>query len=74
MIGRHSYAYFLLHHVFMYKYLPNFSGVTMSGSNTLLLFVSCVGYIYALAVGLDKIYAALVRALRRWRGKDESTV
>ncbi len=73
MIGRHSYAYFLLHHVFMYKYLPNFSGVTMSGSNTLLLFVSCVGYIYALAVGLDKIYAALVRALRRWRGKDEST-
>lgn len=73
LIGKHSYAYFLLHHLFLYKYLPNFSGITMSGSNTLLLFVSCVAHTYALAVGLDRIYAALVRSLRRWRGKDEST-
>lgn len=69
-IGKHSYAYFLLHHVFLYKYLPNFQGITMSGSNTLLLFLSSVAYIYALAVGLDKIYAALVCSLRKWRGKD----
>lgn len=69
-IGKHSYAYFLLHHVFLYKYLPNFAGIPMSGSNTLILFVSSVAYIYVLAVGLDKIYAALVRALRKWRGKD----
>lgn len=73
LIGKHSYAYFLLHHVFLYKYLPNFQGVTMSGSNTLLLFVSSIAYIYALAVGLDRIYAALVRAVRKWRGKDEKT-
>ena len=70
VIGKHSYAYFLLHHVFLYKYLPNFSGITMSGTNTLFLFVSSVAYIYALAVGLDKIYAALVRSLKRWRGKE----
>lgn len=69
-IGKHSYAYFLLHHVFLYKYLPNFAGIPMSGSNTLILFLSSVAYIYALAVGLDKIYAALVRAVRKWRGKD----
>ncbi len=69
-IGRHSYAYFLLHHVFLYKYLPNFTGITMSGSNTLLLFVSSVAYIYALAVGLDKIYAHLSGALRRWWKKE----
>ena len=65
MIGKHSYAYFLLHHVFLYKYLPNFSGITMNGSNTLFLFVNCVVYIYALAVGLDRIYAALVRSIRK---------
>lgn len=70
LIGRHSYAYFLLHHVFLYKYLPNFQGITMSGSNTLFLFLSSVAYIYALAVGLDRIYAALARSLRKWRGKD----
>lgn len=73
VIGKHSYAYFLLHHVFLYRYLPNFTGITMSGSNTLLLFVSSVAYIYALAVGLDRIYAALVRSLRKWRGKDGNT-
>lgn len=70
LIGKHSYAYFLLHHVFLYKYLPNFQGITMSGTNTLFLFLSSVAYIYALAVGLDRIYAALVRSLRKWRGKD----
>jgi len=41
--------------------------------DTLLLFVSSIAYIYALAVGLDRIYAALVRAVRKWRGKDEKT-
>ncbi len=66
VMGRHSYAYFLLHHVLLYKYIPNFAGITMSGSNTLLLFVSSVVYIYALAVGLDKIYAVLSKALCRW--------
>lgn len=65
LIGKHSYAYFLLHHVFLYKYLPNFSGITMDAFNTLFLFVTCVVYIYALAVGLDKIYAALVRSIRK---------
>ncbi len=68
-IGRHSFAYYLLHHVFLYRYLPNFSGVMMSGSNTLLLFLSSVGYIYLLAVGLDKIYAYLVGAFGRWRAQ-----
>ncbi len=71
MIGKHSYAYFLLHHVFLYKYLPNFSGISMSGSNTLFLFVNCVLYIYALAVGLDRIYAALADSLRKWYGKED---
>ena len=66
-IGKHSYAYFLIHHVFLQRYIQHFSGVAMSGSNTLLLFVSSVAYIYALAVGLDKIYAALVRWFRNWR-------
>lgn len=70
LIGKHSYAYFLLHHVFLYKYLPNFSGITMNGSNTLFLFVNCVVYIYALAVGLDRIYAALAGSLRKWYGKE----
>lgn len=72
-VGKHSYAYFLLHHVLLNRYLPNFTGVTMSGSNTLFLFISSVAYTYALAVGLDKIYAALVRSLKKWRGKDGNT-
>lgn len=68
-IGRHSFAYYLLHHVFLYRYLPNFSGTVMSGSNTVLLFISAVGYIYLLAVGLDKIYAYLTGALGRWHAQ-----
>lgn len=67
-IGKHSYAYFLIHHVFLQRYIQNFSGVAMSGSNTLLLFVSSVAYIYALAVALDKIYAYLVSSVRKWIG------
>ncbi|MCM1263319.1 MAG: acyltransferase [Butyrivibrio sp.] len=59
-IGKHSYAYFLLHHVFLYKYMLNFAGATMDSSNTLLLFLSSVFYIYILAVILDKIYAMLI--------------
>lgn len=71
MIGKHSYAYFLVHHVFLRRYIQHFSGIAMSGSNTLLLFVSSVAYIYALAVGLDKIYAALMRSLRKWHDARE---
>lgn len=67
-IGKHSYAYFLIHHIFLQRYIQNFSGIAMSGSNILLLFVSSVAYIYVLAIGLDKIYAALVRSIRKWRG------
>lgn len=66
MIGKHSYAYFLIHHAFLLRYVQHFSGIKMSGSNILLLFVSSVAYIYALAVGLDKVYAALVRWIRKW--------
>lgn len=73
-IGKHSFAYYLLHHVFLYRYLPNFAGAAMSGSNTLLLFVSAVGYIYLLAVGLDKVYAYLAEALRRWHAQKPEKV
>lgn len=67
-VSRHSYSYFLLHHVVLSKYVLNFSGVEMDGLNTLLLFGSAVVYIYAFAVGLDKIYAYLVRSFLKWRG------
>lgn len=70
-IGKHSYAYFLVHHVFLERYISHFSWVPMSGSNTLLLFVTSVAYIYCLAVGLDKIYAALMRSLRKWHNARE---
>lgn len=73
-IGHHSFAYYLLHHVFLYRYLPNFSGRAMSGSNTVLLFISSVGYIYLLALGLDKVYAYLVAALGRWRAEGKEKV
>lgn len=72
-IGKHSYAYFLVHHVFLHRYISNFSRIAMSGSNTLLLFVSSVAYIYALAVGLDKIFAALARSIKKWRDARETT-
>lgn len=58
-IGRHSFSYYLIHHVFLERYIAHFSGMTMSGSNTLLLFLTSVGYIYLLALGLDNIYARL---------------
>lgn len=67
-ISRHSYSYFLLHHVFLYKYIPHFAGVEMDALNTLLLFGSSVAYIYALAVGLDKIFEYFVRLFLGWRG------
>lgn len=67
-ISRHSYSYFLLHHVILCKYVLNFSGVEMDTLNTLLLFGSAVVYIYVLAVGLDKFYAYLVRSFLKWRG------
>lgn len=72
-ISRHTFAYYLLHHVFLYRYLSNFSGKAMSGSNTVLLFISSVGYIYLLALGLDKVYAYLAAAFNRWctEGKEK---
>lgn len=66
-IGKHSYAYYLIHHVFLFRYLEHFSGMAMNRSNTLLLLVSSILYTYALAVLLDKIYAALVGWIRKWR-------
>lgn len=66
-IGRHSFAYFLIHHVFLKRYVARFSGLVMNGSNTLFLFLSSVGYIYLLAVGLDKVYAYFMGAFRRER-------
>ena len=65
-IGKHSYAYFLIHHAFLRRYVLHFSGIPMSGSNTLLMFVSSVAYIYVLAIVLDKIYAYLVSLVRKW--------
>lgn len=70
-IGKHSYAYFLIHHVFLDRYIQHFSGIAMSGSNTLLMFSSSVIYIYLLAILLDKIYAALARSIQKWRGVPE---
>lgn len=75
-IGRHSFAYYLLHHAFLRLYLSHFGGTTeqpvrfMSGSNTLFLFVTSVGYIYLLAVWLDKFYARLRDAWRRRRSEN----
>lgn len=65
--GRHSFSYFLIHHVFLLRYVGHFSGMTMSGSNTLFLFLTSAGYIYLLAVGLDKLYARLVGKFCRER-------
>lgn len=67
VLGRRSFAYYLIHHVFLRRYVPHFAGMVMSGSNTLFLFLTSVGYIYLLAVGLDKIYARLMEAIRRER-------
>lgn len=66
MIGRHSYAFFLLHHVFLHRYLAHYSGRVMSGSNTLVLFISSMGYIYLLAVVLDRIYSYLKKSVGGW--------
>lgn len=67
VVGRHSFSYYLIHHVFLERYVAHFSGVVMSGSNTLFLFMTSVGYIYLLAVGLDKIYARLEETFCRER-------
>lgn len=66
-VGRHSFSYYLLHHVFLRRYLEHFAGTVMNGSNTLFLFLTCVGYTYLLAVGLDKVYAYLAGAFAGWR-------
>lgn len=66
IIGRHSYAFFLLHHVFLHRYIAHYSGKVMSGSNTLVLFLSAMGYIYLLAVGLDRVYSYLKTSAGRW--------
>lgn len=58
-VSRHSYAFFLLHHVFLHRYLIHYAGKVMSGSNTLVLFISTMAYIYLLAVALDGIYSYL---------------
>lgn len=67
VVGRHSFSYFLIHHLFLYRYMEHFAGTVMSGSNILVLFATCVGYIYLLAVGLDKLYACLAEKFGRWR-------
>lgn len=67
VIGRHSFAFYLVHHVFLRRYLEHFSGTVMSGTNTLVLFLSAVGYIYLLALGLDKLHAYLTGVFRRER-------
>lgn len=66
-LGRHSFSFYLVHHAFLRSYVPHFSGMTMSGSNTLVLFLTSVGYIYLLALGLEKIYARLADWFRRER-------
>lgn len=66
-LGRHSYAFFLIHHVFLHRYLARWSGAVLSGSNTLVLFVSSMLYIYLLAVALDKVYSYFRKSLNRWR-------
>lgn len=66
-LGRHSFSYYLVHHAFLRGYVPHFSGMTMSGSNTLVLFLTSVGYIYLLALGLEKIYGRLAEWFRRER-------
>lgn len=71
-IGRHSFAYYLLHHAFLRIYVPHFGGRPMSGSNTLVMFVTAVGYIYLLAIGLDKLYAYLAGAWQRWKTEGEA--
>lgn len=66
VIGRHSFAYFLIHHIFLDCYLQNFSGLVMADIfETMVLFLTSVGFIYLLAVGLDKVYAYLAGAFGR---------
>lgn len=69
-VGRHSYAFFLIHHVFLHRYLAHYSGAVMSGSNTLVLYLSAMVYIYLLAVALDRVYAYLRKAAGRWRAPE----
>ncbi len=69
IIGRHSYAFFLIHHVFLHRYIAHYSGTVMSGSNTLVLFITSMIYIYLLAVGLDYVYSYLQKAVRGWLSK-----
>lgn len=71
-IGRHSFAYYLIHHAFLRLYVPHFGGRPMSGSNTLVMFLTSVGYIYFLAVWLDKFYAYLVGIWRRRKAEEEA--
>lgn len=59
VLGRRSFSFYLIHHAFLRSYIPHFYGTVMSGSNTLVLFLTSVGYIYLLAVGLEKLYARL---------------
>lgn len=70
IIGRHSYAFFLIHHVFLHRYLARWSGAVLSGSNTLVLFASSMAYIYLLAVALDRVYSYLRKAAERWHRQD----
>lgn len=67
VLGRHSYAFYLIHHVFLQSYIPHFAGRDMSGSNTLVLFLTSVAYIYLLALGLEKIYGRLAEWICRER-------
>lgn len=69
VIGSHSFSYYLLHHAFLRRYVEHFGGRRMSGTNTLIMFISSVLYIYLLAVGLDKLYARLVKAWRGWQAE-----
>lgn len=68
--GSHSYAFFLIHHVFLHRYLAHYSGAVMSGSNTLVLFAGSMAYIYLLAVALDRLYSCLRKAAARWSAQD----
>lgn len=69
MVGKHSFSYYLLHHVILNRYLQNFSGAVMSGSSIVFLFATSVGYTYLFAVGFDKVYGYLVESFNKWNAK-----
>ena len=64
IISKYSYAIFLVHHFLIMKVLNTFQGATFGIAGTILLYLTCWGYIIVFAKLLYELNKAILKLLK----------